>query len=187
MQEPVSIHEMRRKAPLHFLAKADNARFAVYVMHSLGGEAAIRFAGDIEYGGTPSVALHEAFSREAALALELITKAVIAQRIESGTSEVTKVRATHDLLSLWADAGLPKLQEDDLRVLLDAKRVLYWAGRYAAPKTDEDLKKEEEAEDIVVNRRTGGSLADMANIKLNWDAFSRVYLIAATEFWKVRH
>lgn len=186
MQEPISIHEMRRKAPLHFLAKADNARFAAYAMHTLTDEAASRCAGEIEYGGTPHVALQESFRREAAIALELIVKAVVAQRIESGKSKAIKVRATHDLLDLWADAGLPKLQEDDLRVLLDAKKVLYWAGRYAAPRRDEDSIKEEEAEDRIVSRRTGGTLAGFASIQLNWDAFSRIYLIAATEFWKAR-
>ena len=188
MEEAISIHEMRRKAPLHFLAKADNARFAAYVVHSLGNDAAIRFASDIDYGGTPSVGLYVSFLREAAIALELIVKAVIAQRIESGVSKatVTKVRATHDLLALWEDAGLQTLQKNDLSVLLDAKRVLYWSGRYAAPKSDKDSIKEEETEDSVVGRRTGGTLADLASATLHWDAFSRIYLMAATEFWKVR-
>jgi hypothetical protein len=37
-----------------------------------------------QYGGDPSIALSEAFQREASIALELITKAVIAQRLEVG-------------------------------------------------------------------------------------------------------
>jgi hypothetical protein len=31
----ISIHEMRRRAPLHFLVKADNARFAAYAIATL--------------------------------------------------------------------------------------------------------------------------------------------------------
>ena len=189
MEYPNSIDEMRRKSPLHFEAKADNARYAAYAMHSLDKEVAVRFANDIDYGGTPSIALNESFLREAAIALELIVKAVIAQRIESRTSiaTVTKVRATHDLLALWDDAGLQKLQENDLRVLLHAKQVLYWSGRYAATKTDNASIKEDDTEDRVVSRRTGGNLAVLASATLHWDSFNRIYLMAATEFWKVRN
>jgi hypothetical protein len=76
MEHPLSIHEMRRRAPLHFSAKADNARFAAYVLWTMGPEARRRCAEQIGYDGL----LSEAFFREASLALELMIKAVIAQR-----------------------------------------------------------------------------------------------------------
>jgi hypothetical protein len=79
-----SIHELRRRSPLHFLARADNARFTAYVLWNLDQAAGTRCAGQIGYHGTPEIAAREAFSREAALSLELIIKAVIAQRIETG-------------------------------------------------------------------------------------------------------
>jgi hypothetical protein len=72
---------MRRRAPLHYRAKADNARFAANAIVTLDQETQQRCSEQISYRGDPRVSMGEAWFREAALALELIVKAVIAQRI----------------------------------------------------------------------------------------------------------
>jgi hypothetical protein len=77
MMRLMSIHEQRRRAPMHFAAKADNARFSAYLIATVSEEEVRRAAGQISYGGTPHIALGEAFRREASIALELIIKAVI--------------------------------------------------------------------------------------------------------------
>lgn len=89
MDSQLSIHEIRRRAPLHYLAKANNARFAAYILsRDLPGVSLAKEATEAGYHGTPNIALHEAFRREAAIALELIVKAVIAEK------NSTKMRAT---------------------------------------------------------------------------------------------
>jgi hypothetical protein len=103
-----SIHELRRRAPLHFMAKADNARFVAYVLNQgLSAECTSRIKAAANYGGTPQVAMFEAFRREAAIALELIVKAVIAQNIESGVApaHIVSVRPTHDVPSPENSSG----------------------------------------------------------------------------------
>ena len=76
-----------------------------------GGEYTHVVMNSIAYGGSPSVAYGEAFRREAAIALELIIKAVIAQRMTMRCADpaIESVPATHDLPTLWGQAGLTKL------------------------------------------------------------------------------
>src|SRR5882672_7133531 len=106
-EETISIGERRRRAPFHFWAKAANARFAANVIHHATDGDQSLLAESIGYTGSQSIALHEAFLREASIALELIIKAAIAQRIEIGISRegLTSVPFSHDLVSLWSDAG----------------------------------------------------------------------------------
>jgi hypothetical protein len=186
VEHPISIHEMRRRAPLHFSAKADNARFAAYVLWTMDPEARRRCAEQIGYDGL----LSEAFFREASLALELMIKAVIAQRIELGMAmdHVTKVKASHDLVLLWADAELPVLSPDDLHRLMLARRNLFWSGRYAAPLRDEDFEKEREEmaplENIPIDPT--GRLKARKLRSFVWDDFDRIYQVAATSFRALR-
>jgi hypothetical protein len=86
MDAALSVHEKRRRAPLHFWAKAENARLVAYVLWLKDdpSERLSEAASNCGYRGTPSIAAHEGFLRESALALELIVKAVIAQKIEFG-------------------------------------------------------------------------------------------------------
>lgn len=180
LEEPVSIHEMRRRAPLHYWAKAQNARFAAYAINTMDQEAQKRCAEQLGYLG----ALHEAFFREAALALELIIKAVIAQRIEVRLAQrhVVKVRPTHDLVSLWSDAELPRLPPDDLHRLMIAKRILHWAGRYAAPRTDEQADREQEEMAPLEERPISSRLKARRLRSFGWDDFDRIYQVALTSF-----
>lgn len=184
MSEPLSIHEVRRRAPLHYWAKADNARYAAYLL-SLGSQSQLlaEAASNCDYGGSPSIAVGEAFRREAAIALELIIKGVIAAKIQRKTApaHVVRVRPTHDLSKLWADASLPKLSLESQRLLLRAKSVLYWSGRYAAPKTDDDILKEIAEEDALIGS-AGGSPVIKVGIIFDWGKFDAIYQIALTEF-----
>jgi hypothetical protein len=170
---PISIHEMRRRAPLHYWSKAQNARFVAYALWVLDKDAQERRAEQIGYGGSTSTALGEAFFREASLSLELIIKAVIALRIEVQLAQphVVRVRPVHDLVSLWSDAGLPRLPSDDLHRLMIAKSILNWSGRYAAPLKDEQADRDREA--MVKAHRLRS---------FRWDDFDRIYQVAATSF-----
>jgi len=184
---PLSIYEMRRRAPLHYWARANNARFVAYwLSHSAsvdGFDAAAIVSG---YRGTPDVALYEGFRREAALALELIVKAVIARKIEQrkAPEHVVRVRPVHDVPRLWIEAALPALSTDDQLRLLAVKILLSWSGRYAAPKNDQMIDRERNEEEAL-----SGSVASSANrlrirkmLPFGWDDFDRIYQIAAAEF-----
>ena len=131
--------------------------------------------------------MYEGFVREAALALELIVKAVIAQKLELQVAPegVNAIRTTHDLPWLWKDAGLRTLSRKDQALLLAGKRILIWSGRYAAPKSDADLVREEEAYDALFPR-TKGSIFSKPEDYIDWDGFDRIYQIAAGEFWNLR-
>ena len=131
------------------------------------------------YHGTPVIATGEAFLRESALALELIVKAVIAQKIEvGGGAEV--VPTTHDVPFLWGKAALPALAVDDRRRLLKAKSLLIWSSRYTAPKTDFQYYKEREDFEAL------GPAPRLFGEFLDWENFDRIYQIARREFFELR-
>ena len=89
--------DLRRRAPLHFEAKADNARFIAYLLGAaLTGEIFDKAKTTLPYGGTPRIAAQEAFAREAAIALELIVKAVIAQQIETRNCIQSRIYGSAD-------------------------------------------------------------------------------------------
>jgi hypothetical protein len=168
MEEYVSIGERRRRAPAHHLSRASATHAAAKYL------AEGRFYND-------------SFRREAALALELVTKAVIAQRMELGLSpsHIVRVRPTHDLPELWKDAGLPELSREDQHRLMIATSILYWSGRYAAPKTDDVYDKEREREKGFEN--VVGKLGDLQIYQarsFNWEDFDRIYTIAWNEYWQ---
>ena len=184
-----SLLDLRRRAPLHFEAKADNARFVAYLLgNALPSEVLEKAKATLPYGGTPSIATYEAFAREAAISLELIIKAVIAQNIEVGTApkHVVRVRPTHDISKLWREAKLPPLSVDDQRLGLLVKRILVWSGRYAAPVDDESYEREEaELETLRGSASTRKLLFERA-LGFNWDSFDRLYQVANVELWTMR-
>jgi hypothetical protein len=185
----VGINERRRKAPLHFWAKADNAKFVACILFCDPGHGDDTAADSIGYGGRPRIARLEGFYREASIALELIIKAAIAQRIEAGISpqHVTRVRPTHDVLSLWDDAGLPKLSNHDALLLLRVRRTLLWSGRYAAPRDDANHEKDMAQEEVVRGPRGKISIQNLQKpITLDWDNFERLYGIAFNGFSRAR-
>jgi hypothetical protein len=184
-----TVNERRRKAPLHFWAKADNARFVAHVLCFDSGEHDDKSADLIGYSGNPRIARREGFRREASISLELIIKAAIAQRIEAGISAkfVTQVRATHDVLSLWGDAGLPKPSKRDSLLLLLVRRTLLWSGRHAAPRDDVNHEKDLAQEAAIKGPRGKLSILNAQKpLSLGWDDFERLYDVALDGFNRAR-
>ncbi len=187
MTDVESIHEIRRRAPLHYWAKAVNAHYTSYVLsHSISNDALEKAAEAMHYGGTPWVAVDESSRREAAIAIELIIKAVIARKVASGVApkNVTHVRPSHDVVALWGEAGLPKLPVDDRRRLLRIKSLLYWSSRYAAPKSDKDADKEIDADETLKGSKENSGVLIEPMLSLGWDDFDRIYQVALSEWNK---
>jgi hypothetical protein len=175
-----SIHEMRRRAPGHFLAKAENARMAAHYLLSMFNDGTFRKAADaIGYSGSPDIVIAEAFRREAAIALELIIKARIAFNIERGVGPkgCTKPPSNHNVVQLWAMAGLPALSADDQLILYRVKSLLEWSGRYAEPKTDAAYQKEMDQEDAIY-LQTGRDRLFRRYPSFDWECFDRLYQLA---------
>ncbi|OKL42905.1 hypothetical protein [Pseudovibrio exalbescens] len=186
---PNSIREMRRRAPLHYEAKADNARVVARIILDTSDAAQAQAASSIGYTGSTGIALRESFLRECSIALELVVKAVIAQKIEMKRSnkKVTTVPSSHDLVMLWATAGLPELSLEDRETLVIARRVLNWAGRYAAPKNDErEDKLYSEERRYLKDEPRPGELRIKKLRSIDWDQFDRLYKIAFEAFWSLR-
>lgn len=142
-----STFEYRRNAVSWWLSKATNARFCALALSKTNEETVASIAEEYGYSGTTSVALHEGFVREASISLELIIKAVIAQNIALEYSDQVqpKIPTTHDLPSLWGQAHLPGLKNEDQYRLLLCKTVLIWSGRYPTPKSDNVWRQEEDS------------------------------------------
>lgn len=177
----LEINEERRRAPGHFAAKATNARLSAYVLWTASKKDQDDAVEATGYTGAPQIALHEGYLREAALALELILKAVVARRLELGIAmrHITSVRATHDLMSLWRDAELPPLSADDQYRMFVGKTILLWAGRYGAPKSNRDVIREQiERERLVGRSRIDGKIVFRTNPNFDWANVDRLFQIA---------
>lgn len=191
MPEMQSTFEWRRIAPAHFWAKASNARFsAATLWHLREDDAAVQaIISEAGYGGTPHIAYVEAFRREAAIALELIVKAVIAQQMTMRRADPATegVPATHDLPALWAQAGCPKLGRDDRYRLLLCKSILIWSGRYATPRSEEAGERENAAfRALQPPTDREGRLRILRPILFSWPEFNRLYGIAAERLSTLR-
>ncbi len=184
-----SIHDRRRRAPLHYWSKANNARLAARVICDAPQELQASSAEAIGYGDSPFIALNESFRRECSIALELIIKAVIAQRVELGIANknVHRVPHTHDLISLWGAAELGPLSTDDRHTLLIARRILKWSGRYAAPKDDQSAYRDDDEEQRILDAPAPPDVARARKWRtIDWEQFDRVYGIASSVFWTLR-
>lgn len=172
MERIESVSDMRRKAPLHFSARAENAKVSA------------QYLWDAPSGG---IALHEGFCREAAVALELIIKAMIAQHIEGKRNTTARPPDSHDLLDLWSNAALPRLTRGQKLTLLEFGRVLKWAGRYPAPLNDEEYGKYAAREDALIDLPSEPGKLRIRKLKpLTWDRFVEVYDIANAALWRQR-
>lgn len=177
---PESIWDMRRKAPFHFLAKANNARMSAYVLSHIDDNLANELASAARYGDDHSFALHEAFRREASISMELILKAILCVKTKSAPP------AKHDVYEFWSKADLPKLSEDDSFRLAEMTEILYWSGRYAAPNSDKAMNKPNERFEKHRKNKHIGKVKIIENPWLGWKEFDALYKIAARHFWDLK-
>ncbi|UVO38264.1 hypothetical protein KUL72_07835 [Bradyrhizobium arachidis] len=165
-------YKSRRRALLHFEARAANAVYCAKVLHEAEGRGA-----------------HEGFLREASLALELIVKAVITQRLEVGEDLgiITRVPANHNVPQLWADAKLPKPSPDDYGRLVRARVYLMWAGRYPAPNKDEHGDRDHDDIWEHAYERMPNSELFRKPHSFNYEDVDRIFGVARDCFWLLRH
>ncbi|QWC57996.1 hypothetical protein F7D01_13800 [Erythrobacter sp. 3-20A1M] len=171
-----TIHDLRRRAPLHFWNRAENARACAYVLWQLIDDPPD--VSTLNYDGSASYAMSEAFDRESSFAIESILKAAVAaQREADGNKEPPPSR--HDVGELWSLAQLPRPDEDDRTRLMLLTEMLYWSARYAAPLPG---KKAEDRMDAIAERakrrkrKDGGMFVALA--PWTWDHFERMYQVA---------
>lgn len=176
-KQPESIWEIRRKAPFHFFAKADNARMSAYALSHIDDDFAAKLTSDAEYNGAHSVAFGEAFRREASIAMELILKAILCVKRKSAPPLM------HNVYQLWSDSGLPKLPDDDLYRLAEMTEILYWSGRYAAPRNDKDMIEADARFKKHQKTKPFGKLRIIEHTPLGWEEFIALYNVAAQHFW----
>lgn len=162
--------ERRARAPMHFWGRAHDARRAAQLL----------WLATLE-----EPQLTDPYRREAALALELIIKAVIAQRIENGTQRARHARPAlhHKLPELWKDACLPDLPRADHARLINAKYVLLWSGRYPVPREEAAYRTEDQEKQPY--RQVVGKLGQRELFQewsFCWDDFDRIFEIAADSF-----
>ncbi|WP_299443844.1 hypothetical protein [uncultured Rhodospira sp.] len=177
-----TLNDMRRKAPLHFLNRARNARFSAWVIKDAQSRSLAEAIVTTSYDGSPSIALHESFLREACVSLELILKAVIARKIEKQVVRIDAVPATHDLTLLWDKAELPGLNNEDQLTLVIGSKILYWVGRYPAPKDDRYFDENIKKEDALRDYEKFGSMRLYRPRDVTWEQFDRLFQSALSDF-----
>lgn len=136
-------------------------------------------ASQAGYGGDLNFPLLEGFRREASIAIELILKAILCLRTKSAPP------STHDVYELWPQAGLPKLSDDDSYRLADMTQILYWSGRYAAPRLDRDLNRSYERFEKHEKTEHFGKLKVSKNTQFGWTEFDAIYQTANRHFWEL--
>jgi hypothetical protein len=185
MRRLESIDDIRRKAPLHFWQRSNNARAAAWALWSLP-EGSIPFDEQIGYDGTPRVALYEGFRREAAISIELVIKAVIARQLELGCAKgsTSEVPQSHDIPKLWDVANLPKLDLSGRRLLVSVKWILIWSGRYPAP-TNDRSRIQQEAEFDALAPPFKGTFRIQKIQGFGWPEFEILWKPAASKFWEL--
>jgi len=182
--ETLSTFEWRRIATGWWYSRARNARFAALSLAKLCDEdIALKFAKDTDYHDTPSIALYEAFSREAAISLELIIKAVIARTLELQNADPAHIGVplTHNLPDLWKKAGLPSVSPEDQYRLHRFKSILIWAGKYPTPRTEKAWEEErDEFKQLEGPPERHGKPVIRKPISCKPEDFERLYKIAET-------
>lgn len=117
--------------------------------------------------------------REASIAVELILKAILCVKNKKAPP------AKHDVYELWSEAGLKKLDDDDMYRLVLMTEILYWSGRYAAPRFDSALDKSEARFKKYERTRKLGTLQVKELISFGWAEFDSIYQIANRTFWEL--
>lgn len=169
---PGSVWEPKRRAPLHFVALAENAKYCARLL----------------WQAPFSTATYQGFAREGSLTLELISKAVIAQRLEVGEDlgAVTRVPASHNVPQLWSTAQLPRVSAEDYGRLVQARVYLMWAGRYPAPNRDADGERDNEDLWEHAYERIPNSSLFRKPTAFDWEGLDRIHSVAHDSFWALR-
>ena len=167
----------------HWISSAEKAWFAAYLLWNMRDEAKLKeVVRECDYkNGDSDLAVIEAFRRESGVALELIIKAVIAQRIEARQANPATegVPANHDIPSLWSQAKLPELPREDKYRLLLVKQTLMWSGRYATPRTVQAWEEENKMFDALeYPPNEPGKFVFRRPITVGWSDFDRLYQAA---------
>jgi hypothetical protein len=168
VQRMISVFEQRRREPLYFATRAAGALRSASVLSKAD--------------------LWDGFTREGSLALELIIKAVIAQRLELGEDlgSITRVPATHKIPELWSQAKLPELPPADYGRLVSARVFLMWAGRYPAPNRDADGERDHaDLWEYSYDQIPTSSMFRKPQ-SFDWDDVDRIYSVANDFFWALR-
>lgn len=176
-----SVFDMRKSAPLHYLARADNARFSAFILSRPESEFGISNADELGYGGTPRIGMHEGFLREASLALELILKAIIASTRKSGVG----IPHTHNLPQLWSEAKLTTLEPFDNYQLFEFYVTMKWSGRYPVAKTRREYESDNDELTRLRIEAQGKSqfgLRVHSLLPTGWNEFERLYQFAFEHF-----
>lgn len=174
---------IKRKQYGHWKSSAEKTRFSAFVLWELSTNASLiaEMKAKCPHGtGHSALTLSEAFRRESALALEFVVKAVIARKIEDGLLTPDKLLLSHDIPKLWKNAEIGQLSKEDSLVLLWAKQILVWSGRYAVPKDAKPWKEESEEFDKLKGRKPdleGEFTFELAKY-LDWPDFDRLYQMA---------
>ena len=175
-----TIHDLRRRAPLHFFNRAADARACAWALWRMIDDPPD--ASSIHYPSSTSGAMHAGWERESSFAMESILKAAIAaQRQVAGDTKPPP--ASHDVGELWSLAGLPKPDKDDRTRLMLLAEMLYWSARYAAPL---EGRKAEERMNAVARRAQRRTRSDgktfIALSAWSWEHFDRMYWMANESF-----
>lgn len=168
----------------HWPTSAQKARFAAFALWRLRDKSLVAdVVRECGYaGGDADLAVTEAFFRESAVAIELIIKAVIAKKLILANADPAAVGipATHDILALWSEAGLPKLSHEDNYRLLLFKSILTWSGRYPTPKSVKAWEEENKAfAKLDDPPAEPGRMLFRKPIATGWPEFDRLYQMAA--------
>jgi hypothetical protein len=174
----------------HWETSAEKARLAAFVLWQyIGARELAELTRELGYATEDArLAMREGFRRESAVALELIVKAVIAKQFELERAPPSdRVPATHNMPTLWGEAGLPVLSREDQYRLLQFKSVLTWSGRYATPRTAKHCAQENAAFDALEDLSTqSGEMVFRTPITVGWQDFDRLYQLAKARLLELR-
>lgn len=167
----------------HWKSSAEKTRFSAFVLWELSTDSNLieTMKAKCPNGtGDSSLTLSEAFRRESALALELVIKAVIARKITDGILGPEKLQLSHNIPELWKTAEICNLSKEDRIVLLRAKEILMWSGRYATPKTAEVWIQESQEFDNIKGKISYTEREFTFELAKYWDwpDFDRLYQMA---------
>ena len=184
-----TVFERRKEAPFHYLARADNAFFSARLIRTASTSDLTELCHEIGYRGNTGIALHESYSREIGVAIELVIKAVICRRIERNKASGNGLPKTHKLIDLWQSANLPHLDAVQFFNLYLLSVVISWSGRYPVPtdeiKYDTQLDELRRLGDAAYPPKHLGSIPIRKAHGLDDEVLDNLYALARNAFLKM--